>query len=96
MQLKATNCLYAETFMLAKNLWEMTTSAKTNSICSILRTVGKLLIIGLLCWVVFFPYTGRSIIVDIALCVPGGSPFIHTVYFVCEADTSCTAINALC
>lgn len=69
--------------MLAKDLWEMTTSAKTKCTCSIVRTEGKLLIVGLLCWAFFFPYTGRSIIVDIAFCMPGGILlFIQFILFV--------------
>lgn len=81
--------------MLTKDLPDMTTSAKTRYTCGIVRPVGKLSIVELLFWV-FFHYTGRSIIVDIALCMPGGNPFIHTVYFVCECDTSCTARSTLC
>lgn len=81
--------------MFTKDLGEMTISAKTRYTCDIVRPVGRLLIIGLL-FGLFFHYTGRSIIVDIALCMPGRNPFIHTVYFVCGADTSCTARNALC
>lgn len=83
--------------MLTKDLCDMTTSAKTRYTCDIVRPVGKLSIVELLFWFLFFfHYTGRSIIVDIALCMPGGNAFIHTVYFVCEADTSCTARSALC
>jgi len=48
MQLKALASLYAETFMLAKDLCKMTTYAKTKSTCDIVRAVEKFLIVGLL------------------------------------------------
>lgn len=54
MQLKAMACLYAETFMLAKNLCEMTTDAKAVSTCIIVSAVEKFLMVGFLgfflCW----------------------------------------------
>lgn len=65
--------------MLTKDLCEMTTYAKTRSTQDIVRAVENFLIVEGVCGLFFF-YTGKSLIVDTVLCMPGGNPFIHSLF----------------
>lgn len=73
--------------MLAKDFCEMTTFAKTKSTCDIVRPVGKLLIVALLCWVFFYLHWQKH---HCRYCIvyARGKSFYSYGLFVCEADTS--------